>query len=176
MLHLSLWLKDLPSDPVPITDLKVRPASRLDREAVLALIPRLRTFGEVPLRSAGALDAAEYRTIARYFDAGAEGARLWVAEGPDGQLLGAAYAQSLWDYFTEETHAHLGILMVAQHVARRGVGRALVEAVETWAREQRFRFLTLNVFARNIEARKFYEHVGFDEDTIRYLKPLGSSA
>jgi len=161
---------------VPITDLKVRPASRLDREAVLALIPRLRTFGEVPLRSAGALDAGEYRTLARYFDAGAEGARLWVAEGPDGKLLGAAYAQSLWDYFTEETHAHLGILMVAQHASRRGVGRALVEAVETWAREQRFRFLTLNVFARNIEARKFYEHLGFDEDTIRYLKPLTSSA
>ena len=161
---------------MPISVLKVRPATPLDREGVLGLIPRLRTFGEVPLRSPAALDAGEIRTLTRFFDKGAEGGRLWVAEGPDGKLLGAAYAQSLWDYFTEETHAHLGILMVAQHAARRGVGRALVEAVETWALEQRFRFLTLNVFARNVEARRFYEHLGFDEDTIRYLKPLSPSA
>jgi L-amino acid N-acyltransferase len=159
---------------MPISDLRVRPASRLDREAVLALTPRLCAFGEVPVRTSAALDAGEYRTLARYFDSGAEGARLWIAEGPDGKLLGAAYAQSLWDTFAEETHAHLSILMVAQHAARRGVGRALVEAVEIWAREQRFRFLTLNVIARNVEARKFYEHLGFDEDTIRYQKPLSS--
>ena len=150
----------------------IRPATLLDREAVFALIPALRAFGEVPLRSADALDAGERRTLAQYFVAPSEGTRLWVAEGLDGVLLGAAYAQSLWDYFTEETHGHLGILVVAQHAARRGVGRALIREVETWARARGFRFLTLNVFARNLYARRFYEHSGFIEDTVKYLKPL----
>ena len=158
--------------PLPRFNCRVRPATALDREAVSALIPRLRAFGEVPLRSPEALDAGERRTLAQHFAAPAEGSRLWVAEGDDGVLLGAAYAQSLWDYFTEETHGHLGILVVAPHAARRGVGRALIQEVEAWARAKGFRFLTLNVFARNLEARRFYEHAGFTEDTVRYLKPL----
>ncbi len=157
---------------MPIPKCRVRPATLLDREAVFALIPRLRAFGDVPLRSADALDAGERRTLAQYFIAPAEGSRLWVAEGADGVLLGAAYAQSLWDYFTEETHGHLGILVVAPQAARRGVGRALIQEVEAWARERGFRFLTLNVFARNLDARRFYEHSGFIEDTVKYLKPL----
>ncbi len=123
-------------------------------------------------RSPQALDAGERRTLARYFAAPAEGSRLWVAEGDDGVLLGAAYGESLWDYFTEETHGHLGILVVARQAARRGVGRALIQAVESWARERGFRFLTLNVFARNFDARQFYERSGFSEDTVRYVKPL----
>jgi GNAT superfamily N-acetyltransferase len=158
--------------PLPRLSCRVRPATLLDREAVFALVPRLRAFGEVPLRSPEALDAGEQRTLAQHFVAPAEGSRLWVAEGADGVLLGAAYAQSLWDYFTEETHGHLGMLVVARHAARRGVGRALIQEVEAWAREKGFRFLTLNVFARNLDARRFYEHDGFIEDTVRYLKPL----
>jgi GNAT superfamily N-acetyltransferase len=150
----------------------VRPATLLDREAIFALIPRLRAFGDVPLRSPEVLDAGERRTLKQYFEAPTEGSRLWVAEGSDGLVLGAAYAHSLRDYFTEETHGHLGILMVAPHAARRGVGRALIQEVEAWARERGFRFLTLNVFARNLDARRFYQHGGFVEDTVRYLKPL----
>ena len=61
---------------------------------------------------------------------------------------------------------------MARHAARRGVGRALIQEVEAWARESGYRFLTLNVFARNLEARRFYEHNGFIEDTVKYLKPL----
>lgn len=151
----------------------VRLATLLDREAVFALIPRLRAFGEVPLRGPEVLDAGERRTLTRYFTAPVEGTRLWVAEGDDGVLLGAAYGESLWDYFTEETHGHLGILAVASHAARRGVGRALIQEVEAWARDRGFRFLTLNVFARNFDAREFYERDGFVEDTVRYVKLLG---
>lgn len=156
-------------------DWRIRLAQPADREPVLWLVPRLRGFGTVPLRSAQDLDAGESRTLNRYFDAPSpvEGARLWVAESPAGSVEGAAYAERVTDYFTQELHAHLGILMVSENAEGRGVARLLVETVENWARLSGSRFLSLNVFAGNERARSFYEHASFRLDTLRYVKPLG---
>jgi GNAT superfamily N-acetyltransferase len=154
---------------------QIRLASPLDRERVLGLVPRLRSFGPVPLRSAHDLDAGEGRTLNRYFDApgSLEGAGLWVAETRAGSVEGAAYAERVTDYFTQELHAHLGILMISENAQGRGVGRLLLETVEKWARTSGFRFLSLNVFAGNERARSFYEHAAFRLDTLKYVKPLG---
>jgi GNAT superfamily N-acetyltransferase len=151
-----------------------RPARVEDRPQVLALVPRLRAFGPPPLRPAEALDAGERRTLDRFFDAPPDGARLWVAQGqgPNGALLGAAYAESAVDYFTQEVHGHLGILVVAAEAEGRGVGRSLLDAVEDWATEQGHRFLTLNVFSGNERARALYTHAGYRLDTVRYVKEL----
>lgn len=150
----------------------IRPARAGDRAAVLALVPRLRAFGPPPLRPPESLDAGELRTLGGFFESPPDGAALWVAEGPDGALLGAAYAERAVDYFTEESHGHLGILMVAAEAEGQGVGRALVAAVERWAAEQGDRFLTLNVFATNARAASVYERAGYRPDTVRYVREL----
>lgn len=150
----------------------IRPAIPADRESLLALVPRLRAFGPPPLRPAEALDAGEHRTIERFFSAPPEGARLWVAAGVDGGVLGMAYAEPAVDYFTRERHGHLGIIAVAAQAEGRGVGRELLATVERWAAEQGFRFLTLNVFATNARAIDVYERAGYGPDTVRYLKEL----
>jgi ribosomal protein S18 acetylase RimI-like enzyme len=150
----------------------IRPAIPADREAVLALVPRLRAFGPPPLRPAEALDAGEHRTIDQFFSAPPEGARLWVAAGEDGAVLGMAYAEEAVDYFTRERHGHLGIIAVAEAAEGRGVGRELLATVERWAAGQGFRFLTLNVFATNARAIAVYQRAGYRPDTVRYLKEL----
>ncbi|MDQ6887542.1 MAG: GNAT family N-acetyltransferase [Gemmatimonadota bacterium] len=150
----------------------VRPAHAGDRAAVLALVPRLRAFGPPPLRPPESLDAGERRTLDRFFDAPFEGAALWVASGPDGAVVGVAYAEPAVDYFTEETHAHLGILAVAAETEGHGVGRALIATVERWAAAQNYRFVTLNVFANNERAAAVYERAGYARDTVRYVKEL----
>src|ERR1700744_6086855 len=97
-------------------ELKIRAAIAADRAPVLALIPRLRSFGSVPLRSDDALDAGEHRTLSRFFDSlpASEGKCLWVADVGLGQVVGVAYAERLRDYFTNEFHGHLGVLAVAE--------------------------------------------------------------
>jgi GNAT superfamily N-acetyltransferase len=164
----------MPPETTP--DWQIRLAKPVDRERLLGLIPRLRSFGTVPLRSAEDLDAGEIRTLKRYFDAPGpvDGARLWVAESPAGSVEGAAYAERVTDYFTQELHAHLGILMVSENAEGRGVARLLLQTVENWARLSGSRFLSLNVFAGNERARSFYEHASFRLDTLRYVKPLES--
>jgi len=152
----------------------IRTAAAADRTQVLALVPRLRAFGSVPLRLPADLDAGEHRTLSRFFDSSPspEGKHLWVAEVEAGQIAGAAYAERVRDYFTNEFHGHLGILMVSEKAEGLGVGRALITTVEEWARANSFRYLSLNVFAGNERAKAFYERGAYQLDYLRYVKPL----
>jgi GNAT superfamily N-acetyltransferase len=155
---------------------KIRLATQADRARILDLVPRLRAFGTVALRSAHDLDIGECRTVNRYFDSESvpDQARLWVAESANATVEGAVYAERAADYFTREPHGHIGILMVSEDAEGTGIARLLVEAVENWCRACGFRFLTLNVFAGNERAQSFYERASFRVDTLRYIKPIAS--
>ena len=141
----------------------------------MRLVPRLGELGSVAFRSPEVLDQGEMRTLNRFFDEPGDGARLWVAEADTGQILGAAYAEVLTDYFTSEQHAHLGIVMVDGNCEGTGVVGALLDLVEQGSADAGFRFLTLNVFAGNDRAKSFYERHHFHPDIVRYIKPVNRS-
>jgi hypothetical protein len=126
---------------------RVREACEADREFLLSLVPRLRAFGTVPLRTEAEHDGAERRAIERALASPSSEHVLFVAELDALGPAGVALAETATDYFTGERHAHLGILAVAA---------------------------ALNVFADNLHAREVYERAGFSPDTIRYAKPLGA--
>ena len=152
--------------------IQIRVARSEDREAIVALVPRLRAFGEVPLYTPEQLDTGERVTLDRALDTMPEGATLLVAELDELGVVGFAYGESATDYFTKETHGHLGIIAVAESGEGKGVGRALLEAIEAWSAASGHRFLTLNAFENNSHARAFYERNGYAADTIRYFKRM----
>lgn len=159
---------------MPIT---IRDARATDREAILALVPRLRAFGPSDLRSIEDLDGAESDALSNALASLPDDAALIVAEIDDANhpsssasVVGVAFMHTQVDYFTHERHGHLGILSVAESAEGSGVGRALLDAVDNWAREMGYRFITLNVFAGNHRARKVYERAGYAIDAIRYAK------
>jgi ribosomal protein S18 acetylase RimI-like enzyme len=154
-------------------DLILRPATEADRAFALDLVPRLRGFGPSKLRSAEDLDGAERRTLEAAFDHLTEDAVLLVAEHPDDGPLGLAYAVTQTDYFTQEAHGHLAIIAVAEAGEGRGVGRALLAAVEAWAAGRGYRLLSLNVFEGNVRAQALYKRNGFEVDMLRYVKEVG---
>lgn len=151
----------------------VRRAIHADREFLVGIVPRLRAFGPSALRPVDALDAAERDALLHALDDPTPDTVLLVADDDGGHPVGVAFAESPTDYFTGERHGHLGILAVAAGAERKGAGRALIAAVERWAMERGYRFLTLNVFAANERARTVYEQAGFSPDTIRYAKEFG---
>jgi GNAT superfamily N-acetyltransferase len=153
-------------------ELIIRPATEADRAFALGLVPRLRSFGTVPLRSIEDLDAAERRTLEAAFDNLPADAVLLVAEHPRDGAVGFAYAVTATDYFTQEAHGHLAIIAVAEAGEGRGVGRALMAAVEEWAAGRGYRLLTLNVFDGNGRARDLYEKNGFGVDMLRLIKEV----
>jgi GNAT superfamily N-acetyltransferase len=155
-----------------VTGVRVHPATSADRDLIVGLVPRLRAFGTPPLRSDDALDGAERRALERALASPKEDATLLVAQLDREGAAGVAYAETGVDYFTGERHGHLAIIAVAEAGEGRGVGRALLSAVERWASARGYRFITLNVFAGNARARAVYERAGYAPDTVRYYKEL----
>ena len=151
--------------------IRVRTARGTDRGFVLETAARLAAFGPPPWRTADELVEGEARTLRDFFESPDDGSRLLIAESGD-QRLCFALLEELRDYFTLERHGHVGILAVTKEAEGTGAGGALMRAAESWARDRGYRTLTLNVFGGNQHARDVYEHLGFVQDTVKYVKIL----
>jgi GNAT superfamily N-acetyltransferase len=149
--------------------IRVRSARGADRGFVLQTAVRLADFGPPAWRTAEELVEGEARTLRDFFESPDDGTELLIAETSEARV-GFALVEELRDYFTLERHGHVGILAVAAGAEGSGAGGALLRAAETWARDRGFRTLTLNVFSGNHHARAVYEHLGFEEDTVKYVK------
>jgi ribosomal protein S18 acetylase RimI-like enzyme len=151
---------------------RVRRARPSDRSFILGITPRLAQGFELPpWRTEREVVDAESATLERALRAGTERAALLVAEDIEGQLGGYVYVTVETDYFGR-THAHIEILAVSSATEGRGAGRTLVEAAEGWARSEKLGLITLNVFAHNQRARSVYERLGYEPETLHYVKPL----
>lgn len=115
---------------------------------------------------------AESATLEAALERGSNEDPLLIAETSAGEPGGFVYMEQPIDYFRQTPQAHVGVLAVAAEAEGQGVGRALLEAAERWAREQGLGMLTLNVFAGNTRARKVYERLGYAPETLRYVKTL----
>ncbi len=151
--------------------MRVRGARGTDRAFVLDTAARLAAFGPPRWRTAEEVIEGEARTLRDYFESADEASRLLIVEAGD-ERLGFALLEELRDYFTLERHGHIGILAVTAGAEGRGAAGALIRAAEAWARDRRYRTLTLNVFSGNRHAREVYEHLGFESDTVKYIKGL----
>lgn len=72
-----------------------------------------------------------------------------------------------------ERRARIDALVVQRSQWRRGAGRALVEAVESWANDAGASLLILNTYANSPVSVPFYEALGYEDRAIVFLKYLG---
>jgi GNAT superfamily N-acetyltransferase len=148
----------------------VRPTVDSDRAGILELGPRL-AEGVAPWRDQAEALLAGRRWLEESLAAAAVG---------DGAVLVAADEQGIAGvisirpstHFTGERDGYIGELVVADRASRRGIGRALVDAADAWARDHGLRNLTLNTGAFNEAARAFYATLGFAEEEVRLTRPL----
>jgi len=92
--------------------------------------------------------------------------RLWVARGPEaGEPVGFAAAILI------DGGAHLHQLSVLPAHGRRGLGRALVLQVASWARQEGFAALTLTTFRHLPFNGPFYEGLGFEPIPVAQQGP-----
>jgi GNAT superfamily N-acetyltransferase len=153
------------------TTWRIRSARPADRVFILALVPRLADGFPLPgWRTPEEVVRAETAILARALEALPAGTELLVAETSAGALGGFVYLEQHLDYFRQAPHAHVSVLAVAAAAEGQGVGRLLLEAAEGWSREQGLGMLTLNVFVGNSRARAVYERLGFEPETLRYVK------
>lgn len=153
-------------------DVRIRPAEKSDKEFVLSLVPRLAEFGPPAWRDAAQMTGVDERVLDDKFVNQPAGTYIFIAEDETGASLGFIHLQTGTDYYNSEAHGHVADIIVAPAGEGRGVGRALMEKGEQWARNRGFRWLTLSVFAQNVRARELYARFGYGEDIMKYVKEL----
>jgi ribosomal protein S18 acetylase RimI-like enzyme len=144
---------------------QVRPYSPDDREAVLALAPRL-TEGVAAWRDPDTVLDAVVEWVRGSIDAAAEPDHLVLVADANGRIVGFVTAVER-RHWSGGTDAYIGELVVDATVEGRGVGRALVDAVRAWARTRGLDAITLETGAANARARGFYAAIGFAEEGVR---------
>ena len=155
----------------------VREGTAADRDFVVDTARRFAAFGPPPWRSATEIVGGEVRCLDEFFDGRAAGSldgdsRTLLIADLDGRPAGFAFLEPAVDYFTGSADGHIGMVAVAEAAEGRGVGAALMRAAEDWARRNRYPRLHLNVFHGNEHARRMYERLGYQVETLRYVKPL----
>ncbi len=152
--------------------INVRRADPMDDSALTLLADRMADFPLPPWRTPSEIaDTCLPQMRAAVHQRGFEGVLL-VAEQGRGNTLGAVLVTVRRDAWNGERYGRMDVLAVQHGDERRGVASALLDAAETWAREQGLRRLACDLFDTNWRARGFCEHHGFQRDTVRYLKEL----
>jgi GNAT superfamily N-acetyltransferase len=99
-------------------------------------------------------------------------ARTLVAWSADGKRLGYIHMRPFKDGVTDEPCGYVSLLALTEEAEGQGIAHLMMQAAESWARAQGYRFLCLDVFADNRHAVEFYERRGFQTETLRMVKPL----
>jgi RimJ/RimL family protein N-acetyltransferase len=147
-----------------VTTLSIRQATPKDAPALVELAQAVGSEPEGWLIADGdwrtPADERRYlRALRRHPDAA-----VFVAETPAGIVGRLSVARD--PHPASEHVADLG-LMVAHDHRRRGIGRALMGAAETWARGVGVRKIELHVFPHNEAAIALYERLGYEREGFR---------
>jgi GNAT superfamily N-acetyltransferase len=155
-----------------IGPIRIRRARLSDRDAILALVPRLVAFGPPAWRDPEAMSVTDRKVVEAALNSATEDPIVLVAVSSGDIVAGFLHLHSEIDYYRESKNGHVADLVVAEAYEGRGIARQLLGRAEDWARAQRFDWLTISVFRENARAARTYERMGFKEDRVRLLKPL----
>ena len=155
---------------------RIRHYTPADQEFVLSLAERFSDFELPAWRSTAELDNANQVALKKVLEVPELESVLLLAEDETGQPAGFVYLHSQMDFFSRQRVGYLSDLAEDKAFEGQGVGRLLMEAAEAWACEQGYPHLALNVFATNVRAREIYEKFGFQQEVVKYVKPLGNAS
>lgn len=156
--------------PVQNTELRIRPAVPDDERTLEELAARLAGFPLPAWRTADEIAAADARAMIAAVRAARTDDEVLIAQRGD-TPVGCLHMITATDFFGRR-HAHISVIAVSQEAEGTGVGRALLAHADAWARARALPGVTLNVFAANERARRFYERAGFAPEFLKYAKPL----
>ena len=146
----------------------IRPATERDGGALTALAWRLTAFTLPAWRKPEHIAKADAREMLEAIGSGAANNEVFVAER-DGTIAGCLHMVETIDFFGLK-HGHISVIAVTPEAEGSGVGRALMEHAEVWTKRRGCSLLTLNVFAANERARRFYERAGYAPEIVKYSK------
>jgi ribosomal protein S18 acetylase RimI-like enzyme len=153
-------------------NIRIRPADAGDDAFILSLVERFVGFDLPKWRKKSECAAGIRRDIKQALENLPPGEAVFIAEDARGERVGFMRLQKTRDFFSGKPNCHISDLAVAHGHDGQGIGGALLDHAQAWAKKQRCSLLTLAVFPGNTRARALYERVGFGEDLLRMAKHL----
>ena len=152
--------------------MRIREAEQEDAARLIALFEAL--YAETKFMMLEPGEAVP--PVERYADRIAQGARtaseLWFLAEAEGQLIGVCFGRR--GFAKRNRHSLFLVIGVLQAWSGRGVGGALLQAMEQWARSSAIHRLELTVIATNTRAIALYDKFGFErEGTKRHSVFVG---
>lgn len=97
---------------------------------------------------------------------------VFVAEA-EGKVTGYVHAE-IYNLLYYESMINVLGLAVSSACRRQGIGKALMQQIENWAKEREIKKIRLNSGSTRKEAHEFYRVIGFDEENgqVRFLKTI----
>ncbi len=96
---------------------------------------------------------------------------LWWVEG-DRTVVACLWAGNAKDQITSDRIAHIFLLYVSPEHRQKGIAKALMHRVETWAKTKGFPAIGLQVFQTNAIAKNLYNQLGYETQSLSMVKPL----
>jgi GNAT superfamily N-acetyltransferase len=153
-----------------MTDLTIRPATSADARLLTGLAERLASFSLPPWRTPDSIANADAGAMMEAIEAGSDDNQVVIAER-DGVPVGCLHILVIKDFFGV-SHGHISVLATTADAEGTGVGRTLIAYAEQWTTRHGLSLMTLNVFAGNERARRFYDRTGFEVEMMKYAKRL----
>ena len=148
-----------------------------DRAMALRFIDGLQAYEHTvePNRRLDATVAADH--LAKMMrDAASRPNRVFVAEDANGEPLGWAVVlenqDDIYVIAEERRFAYIAELYLIEAARGTGMGRALIEACEDWAKERGIGVLQIGVLDKNARARNVYAAAGFSHYAMQLRKYL----
>lgn len=118
-------------------------------------------------------DAA--RIVARWDEWAAAGNGALVADGADGTLAGVATLHRMVVLHRPRPVGRITALVVDAPVRGQGIGRALVVAAEAALAAAGCGLLEITSNMRRADAHAFYERLGYERTSYRFMKVLAAA-
>jgi ribosomal protein S18 acetylase RimI-like enzyme len=150
----------------------IRSADAGDDAFILSLVERFVGFELPAWRKRSECAGGIRRDLKHALEDPPPGEALFIAENESGERVGFLRLQKTRDFFSGKANCHISDLAVASGHDGRGIGRALLDYAQGWAKRQRCGLITLAVFPGNARARDLYERNGFGPDLLRMAKRL----
>ena len=149
----------------------IRSGTPQDWPGIEILLPRLADFDVPAYRVPEHLWHGDRDIIIEWTEGKRHNMEVVVAIADD-SVVGVAVLTFKKELLSGDPSAHLEVLAVGTNAEGAGVGSALMKEIETIASSNGAQGISLHVFSNNKRARALYERQGFNDELMRYFKPL----
>ena len=129
-------------------------------------------FVEVEQEEAEAQGAGERLALSRERLALSRGENTPLSPSSSSSPIAGLWVGNAIDQVQGDRHAHIFLLYVVPEHRRQGIGTALMQYVENWARARGDHQIGLQVFQTNTAAMNLYNQLGYQTQSLWMVKSL----